>query len=956
MPRPGPAALGRGVVIVAGGAVPEAWGDAPVVVIDETVLRDPRDVVDRLHRRWAAREPSVVALDVDPRRFRAPESLDDEVWRLTPDTEPFFDRLHFLVWANTYDARGEGDPIWWWARKAARLGATETPDGPADITLGDGTPAWVDGGPRGPLAAELPEGQVVVASESVDAGRLDPDLIAGAPAAELAPDQLAAVTHASGPVRVIAPAGSGKTRVLTERLRHLVVDRGWSADAVLAVAYNKQAQLELEARTAAFSPRVRTLNSLGLWVLRRHRGVMPTVLDERAVRRIVDGLLPGKRRHRANTDPIGPYLEALAAVRLGLRDPYDVEMERDDVDGFAELFAPYRHHLADRGVVDFDEQIYAAIEALLRDGAFRRRMQAECRHLLVDEFQDLTPAHVLLVRLLALPTLDVFGVGDDDQVIYGHNSADPGFLIDYAARFPAAASHPLTVNYRCPTAVVAAARNLVGYNHRRVDKTIDAHRGADGSPDGLRIVEHGPSDAADGLVAQIGSWFAEPDVEPTAIAVLSRVNSLLLLPQVALVDAGFPVHSVLSPVILERTGLRAALAYVRLAVAGDRMAAADVVEILRRPTRGLPRWFPDRLERRATWSVGQVRGIADQVPDKEAKKVIRLAEDLAAVTAAARSGTTREILEVVRDEVGLGSAMGLLDHTGKSAAQGSSHLDDLEGLLGVADLHPDPAGFEPWLRDLLGRPDDPDGITLSTVHRVKGREWDRVIVVGVMDGIMPHRLSGDVEEERRVLHVAITRGRHRVTVLADRSRPSRFVAELAGTAPETRPQAPRTGPAVGGRSGVGPVRAASSPAKAKAQPNATHPATLGLALVASGGHAGVVEDADATGVLIRLETGTTLRVLYGERVEVEGVRRPLDAPTELWGPAAEAEAALRAWRTSEARAGGKPAYTVLSDAHLRGIALARPSTAEELAACDGIGPVKLERWADDILAVLDQVD
>ncbi len=949
MPLPGPLPLGRGVVVLAGGAAPGPWASAPIVTIDETVLRDPRDMVGRLHRSWATREPYVIALDVDPARFRTPETIDDEVWRLTPDTEPYFDRLHFLVWANTYDARAGGDPVWWWGRKAARLGATETPDGPADLTLDDGTPVWIDGGPRGPLASGLPDGHVVIASETIEAGRLDPDLVPGPPDAELAPDQLAAVTHDRGPVRVIAPAGSGKTRVLTERLRHLVVDRGWGPDDVLAVAYNKQAQLELEARTSAFSPRVRTLNSLGLWVLRRHRGAMPSVLDERDVRRIIDGLLPGKRRHRANTDPIGPYLEALAAVRLGLQDPHDVEAERDDVDGFAELFAPYRAHLAERGVVDFDEQIYAAVETLLRDGAFRRRMQAECRHLLVDEFQDLTPAHVLLVRLLALPALDVFGVGDDDQVIYGHNSADPGFLIDYDALFPLAASHPLTVNYRCPTAVVTAARNLVGYNHRRVDKTIDADTGADESPDALRIVEHGPSDAADALVTQIRTWLDEPEVAAAQVAVLCRVNSLLLMPQVALVDAGFPVHSVLSPTILERTGLRAALAYLRLAVAGDRMAGADIIEILRRPTRGLPRWFGDRLERRATWSVTQVRSIADQVPDKEAKKVLRLADDLAVVTAS-RGGTTREILEVVRDEIGLGSAMGLLDHTGRSAAQGSSHLDDLEGLLGVADLHPDPAGFEDWVRDLLGRPDDASGITLSTIHRVKGREWERVAVVGVMDGIMPHRLSNDVEEERRVLHVAVTRGRHRVAVLADRSRPSRFVAELAGTAPKTRP--PGTGP--GRPQRVGTSAPPSRSAKAKAAD--VHTATLGLHLVASGGHAGTIEDADGSGVLIRLEAGSTLRVRYGERVEADGVRRPLAAPTELWGPAAAGEQALRAWRTSEARAGGKPAYTVLSDAHLRGIALARPTTAEELAACDGIGPVKLERWADDIIAVLDQVD
>ena len=102
--------------------------------------------------------------------------------------------------------------------------------------------------------------------------------------------------------------------------------------------------------------------------------------------------------------------------------------------------------------------MYAAIETLLVDGEFRRSMQRSCRHLLVDEFQDLTPAHVLLLRLLALPALDVFGVGDDDQCIYGHAGADPAFLIDYAIAVPGAAEHALHVNYRCPADVVDRRR------------------------------------------------------------------------------------------------------------------------------------------------------------------------------------------------------------------------------------------------------------------------------------------------------------------------------------------------------------------------------------------------------------------------------------------------------------------------------------------------------------------
>jgi len=945
---PGPAALGRGVIIEAGAAIPAPWIAAPVVTVDKAVLASPGQVVATLHRAWSSRQPVVVELAVDPLQFRVPQVIEKPVWQLGPDSEPWFDRLHFLVWNNNYQSRGD-DLIWWWGRKALRLGATPVSqvvgsEETGDVVLADGTAAWIDGGPRTPFDPSDLAGAVLIHHESVELGRLNaaPDPVATV--TDLAPDQAAAVTHLSGPARVIAPAGSGKTRVLTERLRHLLGDRRWERDTVLAVAYNKQAQLELEQRTAAFAPRARTLNSLGLWVLSEFHGRQPALLEERECRRLVDSLLPGRRRPRANTDPIGPYLEALGTVRLGLVDPAVIEAGRDDVDGLADLFEPYRDQLAQRGAVDFDDQVYGAIEALLGDGDLRRRLQSRCRHLLVDEFQDLTPAHVLLIRLLALPGLDVFGVGDDDQVIYGHVAADPAFLIGYDQLFPGSGDHPLTVNYRCPTEVVDAARNLLGYNHRRVAKEIRPGPSADATPGTVTADRYDPDGSAAAVVDTVTRWLADPGVRPQDLAVLCRVNSLLLAPHVALAEAGIPITSVLSPDVLERTGLRAALAYLRIATAGNSIDPRDVVEVLRRPTRGLPQWFPDRLARRTRWSTDAIAEIADQVPDKESAKVIRLAGDLAAVQASARRGTTRAVLETVRDQVGLGSAMTMLDRTG--SAQGSSHLDDIDGLLAVADLHPDPSGFEPWLREVFTRAATPGGVTLSTIHRVKGREWDRVVLFGVVDGVIPHRLSDDVEEERRVLHVGITRARHRVVLLADRTRPSPFLAELDGTAPH-RPV----------RSA--PVARVSQPAQsAKAARPAggeTIVATEGHQLKVLGGYTGTVVDADARAVKLRLDNGGTLQVRYGERVELRGRTAPLGPPTELWGEAARAEEVLRHWRAGRAKADSVPAYVVLSDAHLRGIALARPTDAAGLIACDGIGPTKLDRYGDEILAQLDGI-
>jgi DNA helicase-2/ATP-dependent DNA helicase PcrA len=978
-------------VVDAGGEVPPAWRDAPEVTVDEAALVDPEAVVTALHAAWTGRTPLVVRLAVDPARFRDPvDHVVEAPWLLDPGLELWLDRLHFLVWANTYDARA-GEPVWWWARKAVRLGATDTAGegdegagaAEGDVVLPDGTVAWVDGGPRGALAPG-DVGAELVHTETVEAGLLtpvpartsaSPQVDPAAPAAtpvpareadpaatsaaaagptggptessagdpppaefdeaapnepgadggdpdddgwfawvsaqeagtaqpaaavSLAPDQLAAVEHGAGPARIIAPAGSGKTRVLTARLRHLVVDRGYEPAGVVAVAYNRKARDEMAERSTGVGARILTLNALGYDLVATGLGRRPNVIEQRDVRSILEPLVP-KVARRLNTDPLAPYLDALGAVRLGLRDPLEVEEARGDVPGLADAFPAYRAELRRRGVVDFDEQVLLAIELLLTDGAFRRAQQARHRHLLVDEFQDLTPAHVLLVRLLACPRFDVFGVGDDDQVIYGHAGAAPRFLTDYERYFPGADGHALEVNYRCPPAVVDAARTLLTWNRTRVPKTIRAAReaGGDGA-EALRIVRHEPQAGATELVAAVQGWLGEPGIKPRDVAVLARVGSLLLAPQVALVEAGVPVTSTLRPDVLRRTGLRAALAYLRIAASPERIAGDDLLEVRRRPSRGLPNWADKWLGR--CRSIDDVAVAADRIDDvKVSDKFAGLAEDLHEVARRAAGGSTREVLEYVLDGVGLGQAVELLDASG--GGDGPSHRDDLEALIQVADLHPDPGGFEPWLRERLERPDSAGGVTLSTVHRVKGREWPRVAVFGATDGLVPHRLTegrAGVEEERRVFHVAITRGIERVVVLADASRPSPFLAQLSRAATETDLAA---APA-----------AEHDELAARRERRRQRPGDLG------GG----------------------------------GARRSRGAG----GPAAASDAdpalveALKGWRRERSRADNVPPYVVLNDKYLTGIAERRPADLRALARCPGIGPAKLDAYGDEILDIL----
>ncbi|MDX1619765.1 MAG: UvrD-helicase domain-containing protein, partial [Nitriliruptorales bacterium] len=217
---PGPAALGRGAVVAAGAPTPPDLEAARRIRVDDEVLAAPREIADRLHRSWVRREPVVVELAVDNDTLREPEVCSEPPHDLAGGFGFDRERLYFLTWANNYDCR-TGTPVWHLAtHHAASLGAT--PDDHRDVRLPDGTAAWVDGGPRGPVPAiDAP----LVHRESVRLLQRLRTTENAPPHDDLAPDQLAAVTHRSGPARILAPAGSGKTRVLTARLRHLLRDR-----------------------------------------------------------------------------------------------------------------------------------------------------------------------------------------------------------------------------------------------------------------------------------------------------------------------------------------------------------------------------------------------------------------------------------------------------------------------------------------------------------------------------------------------------------------------------------------------------------------------------------------------------------------------------------------------------------------------------------------------------------
>ena len=773
-------ALGRSVLVSPGQAPPPAWRGCERAGTGTST--------EDLEQAWRQRVPLVVEVE-EPGGGTRPAADEVErrpVWSLAPSFSFPLERRQHALATNSVDARHERPgpargPNWWLAEEAVRLGARAA--GPADVVLPDGRPAVCDGGPltwSAPLRTG-PVEAVVVPRVNLLAGTLAPFGPNQYPG-QLAADQLAAVTHSGGGARIIAPAGSGKTRVLTERARHLLCHWSIPGRAVTLVAFNKRAADEMRERTPDLPQlRVRTLNALGLSLVSGTEEV--ATIDERQVRSIISSLVDMPRR--LNSDPTAAWIDALGLVRLGLRSPSEVEAEMGgDVDGLPEVFDRYRRVLADRHQLDFDEQVYRAIEILLADPRARGRARDACRVLLVDEFQDLTPAHLLLIRILAGPDGAVFGVGDDDQTIYGYSGATPEWLIRFSRFFPAAGEHALEVNYRCPPKVVTAAGALLRHNRDRVPKRIASAPGRLPQETDLTVVDAG--DDALGATVSAVEKLLSGGAAPQDVAVLTRVNASLAGVQVALAHRGAPVQPAVGTAWLARSGTEAALAWLRLATApADRLAGRDLAVAAKRPPRALaPRVLEWMSEQR---SLPRLQALAQRLDPRAAEKVSSLLEDLHRLRRLAISATAVEVLRAVRDDIGLSQAVQVLDGSRRRLEGGrSAQSDDLDALVALAALHPEPMGFEDWLRESLSRPGSPGGVLLSTIHRVKGREWPHVVLHEVTGGLFPHRLAQDLEEERRVFHVGLTRCSVSACVVTG-DPPSPFVAEMFGTAPTKAP-------------------------------------------------------------------------------------------------------------------------------------------------------------------------
>ena len=552
----------------------------------------------------------------------------------------------------------------------------------------------------------------------------------------LAPDQREAATAPPGPVLCVAPAGSGKTTTLVARIAWLVAT-GADPAGITAVTFNKRAADEMAARVdAALEPlglaagavRVKTFHALGREILADGGESVEPLLDREAVLRdmwpdITRGAL------RQLDDAFSRLkLEIGVTAREVATDPEPGPVAR--------AFLAYEQALEDAGGLDFDDLVARALRLLDARPPLLRRWRAKCEHLLVDEMQDVDRTQLRLALLLASPSNQIFGVGDDDQTIYGWRLADVRRVLALAESLPGLRRIDLTVNYRCPPAVVDRAVRLVERNEERFVKTIRSGPAAAGrlilAPDG--------SDETARIRRVIESW---PDDGGTR-AILARTNVELLPAAAVAVELGLPFRAARLRLLTEDRRVDAILRAAGGADAGAGLTGADFS--------------------RAAASGGPAE---DQLLPRLAalaRSGIELPEP------APRANADRDALDL--DEplpVETGDLLAAL--VGWAAP-----FHSLEDLAEAVERH------RARIAEL--RRDDAQ-LTLATAHSTKGLEFDHVAVIGMDAGRFPSarslRESAEpqraLEEERRLAYVAWTRARRSLTLVYDPASPSPFLLE-----------------------------------------------------------------------------------------------------------------------------------------------------------------------------------
>lgn len=607
--------------------------------------------------------------------------------------------------------------------------------------------------------------------------------------------QTQAIMHKDGPMMVLAGPGSGKTTVITHRVQYLTKEYGIDPGDILVITFTRAAAEEMRERYEALTgggSRVTfgTFHSIFFRILKlAYRYTADNIVREEQQMQFVrelaqaGGLEPEDENEFAAS--ILSEISSVKGERIALEHYYSKNCP-DAV--FRQFYAGYEEKMRRAGLIDFDDMMVLCLELFTERKDILSAWQRRYRYILIDEFQDINRLQYEIVRMLAKPEDNLFIVGDDDQSIYRFRGAKPEIMLGFERDYPGAGRILLDVNYRSTEEIVAPALRLIGENQKRFSKAI--HTTGRHGKNVITKLWQDPGEENLAIAREI-QLYLQSGVRPGDIAVLYRTNAGPRFLMEKLMEYNLPFRTRDTvPNIYEHWISRNILTYIRIAM-GSR-AREDILQVINRPKRYISRdAMPDE-----TVSFERMKVFYAE-KDWIAERIESLEGDLRAIARMSPLAAVNYIRQ------GMGYDEYLIEYA-------TFRRMRPEELLETADeLKESAAGFktfdewfahieaykEELLRQAAQRRTETDAITLATMHSAKGLEFPIVYILDANEGITPHSramLDEDMEEERRLFYVAMTRAKTRLHVYAVRERyhkkaeVSRFVWEYLGRDGDSR--------------------------------------------------------------------------------------------------------------------------------------------------------------------------
>lgn len=663
---------------------------------------------------------------------------------------------------------------------------------------------------------------------------------------KLNPAQRDAVLTLRGPLLVLAGAGTGKTRVVTQRIAELI-RRGTAPDRILAVTFTRKAANEMLERATALlggkrtkrsagpRPQISTFHSLCVHVLRRHAAQLGyperfTICDSGDQEAEARAALREIRCPDQTLRP-GDMLAIVSGWKSRAIEPGRAASlaESDKEHLAAAAYRRYQEHLQAKGMVDFDDLLLLVQKLFAKFPAARRQEAARFDHVLIDEYQDTNQSQYQVVQGLTMGHRNLCVVGDDDQSIYGWRGADVEHILRFKKDWPDAKVVRLEENYRSTASILEYANTLIAFNRKRHDKVLRAARPNGSRPRVLQFQDE--TEEARRVVADIQQQLSQPGMRARDIAILCRTNEQSRSFETELRRVNLPYVLVGGMSFFDRKEVRDLLAYLK--VIENPHDEPALLRIINTPARGLGTAAVKQLVAAATARGGHVWDLLAASGDKHplaptaaeaARKFRALIASLQAQIADLPIG---EAVSLVLKQTGY---RGEVDRAYPDPNERDARIASLEEIVNAAANYQQ-YSREPTLQGFLddiavGTRDSSDdkenqlqnnAIALMTLHSAKGLEFPHVYMVGMEEGILPHKRSveaeGDsIDEERRLCYVGVTRAQEQLTLSFALTRrkwgkpretiPSRFLYEMTGQAENAAKPPAGRGPHSKTRSGV----------------------------------------------------------------------------------------------------------------------------------------------------------